>query len=236
MRQGTNVGAGTAALALVAIVAILAAGVLFLAFGTNSANETRSANSSLALSSGPSSGGPGLPPGGLIGTPAPSVGEISAQNVSCSLASGVCSLTIVNNSTTPLDLQSCAVQGISDIGTTTTTVTTTIGPTTTYVAFPNGTTKTVTPNSTLTSTETSTQTATFTEWLDANGTVGGAATAAVPADSQISATCTVSSGQFLPQNVGNDVSGNFEASTVDAAGGYPAGTEVNIGFGGTWSS
>lgn len=41
--------------------------------------------------------------------PAALIGELSAQDVSCSRATGVCTFTIVNNSTDPLELETCGV-------------------------------------------------------------------------------------------------------------------------------
>src|SRR5438309_6245254 len=47
-------------------------------------------------------------------------GELSAQNVSCSLASGACTLTIVNTSATPLELESCQMTIIARVDVTST--------------------------------------------------------------------------------------------------------------------
>lgn len=44
--------------------------------------------------------------------PAPLLGYLFTQNVNCSLSTGVCTMTILNNSTTPLQLVSCEMQVI----------------------------------------------------------------------------------------------------------------------------
>lgn len=54
--------------------------------------------------------------------PAPLLGYLFTQGVSCSLSTGVCSMTILNNSTTPLQLASCEMQVILSGNSTSSTV------------------------------------------------------------------------------------------------------------------
>ncbi len=55
----------------------------------------------------------------------PLAGAISARNVSCALATGVCALTVVNKSSMPLQLENCQVQVITGLNMATATYTTT---------------------------------------------------------------------------------------------------------------
>jgi len=163
-------------------------------------------------------------------------GELSGKDVSCSFASGVCTLTIVNTSTTPLELEACDVQGIASVNLTTTTYAARSESTpTTYIAFGNGSTSTVisTPSSSIASASTVTET--VTEYLDVNGTLGGPATAGIPANSEVDATCTVPTTQFAPQTEGSLASGGFMVKLVDSADGSPAGSEAGFSFEATWS-
>jgi len=54
--------------------------------------------------------------------PAPLLGYLFTQNVSCTLSTGVCTMTILNNSTTPLQLVSCEMQVILYANSTSSTV------------------------------------------------------------------------------------------------------------------
>jgi hypothetical protein len=87
-----------------AVAAIAAIGVGFIATtliptssGTSTANVI-STNSE--VNTGPA------------GTPKALLGYMSAQNVSCSLATGACSVTLVNNSTIPVKISSCGIDVI----------------------------------------------------------------------------------------------------------------------------
>jgi hypothetical protein len=165
----------------------------------------------------------------------PLAGELSGRDVSCSLAGGVCTLTIVNNSTTPLELETCYVQGITSVNVITTTyAASTESTTTTYIALPNGTTVTVTsvPSSSVAAASTVTETVPQSNIV--NGTVGGPATAGIQANSQVTATCTVPTTQFAPQTVGSVASGGFRVKLVNSADGSPAGATTVAGFEGTW--
>lgn len=139
----------------------------------------------------------------------PLIGELSAKDVSCSLATGIC--TIVNNSTTPLQLEDCQVSvviGVNDTGVT-------------YI----------------TTSQSSTGTATLTVTTDNNfnGTVGGPATAGIPANSQVAATCALPTTELAHEPSGSSSEGLFQAKIVDSVGPYSAGTETNFNFEGTWS-
>jgi hypothetical protein len=141
----------------------------------------------------------------------PLIGELSAKDVSCSLATGVCALTIVNNSTTPLQLVDCQVSvviGINDTGVT-------------YI--------TTNQSSTGTATEIITTDNNF------NGTVGGPAAAGVPANSQVAATCAVPTTELAHEPSGSSSEGVFRAKIVDSVGPYAAGAETSFNFEGTWS-
>jgi hypothetical protein len=224
-------GIGTPVIAIIAVIVIVvgAIGVISL---TSQSNTSTSSIISPATTNATSTNSAVLP----HATPAPLLGELSGKDVSCSLASGVCTLTIVNNSTTPLELETCDVQGIASVNLTTTTYTaSTELTTTTYIAFGNGSTSTVTsaPSSFIASASTVTET--VTEYLNVNGTVGGPATAGIPANSQVTATCTVPTTQFASQAEGSVFSGGFHVKLVDSAESYPAGTEAGFGFEGTWS-
>ena len=65
-----------------------------------------------------------------------------------------------------------------------------------------------------------------------NGTVGGPAAAGIPAESQATATCTVSTTQYAHLE-GATISGTFEVKLVTSSN--PAGIETSIDFEGTWS-
>jgi hypothetical protein len=208
----------------IAAIAALTAGILAITVFPNGLGTTSSATTGAAA---------GVVEGLGI---SPLAGELSGQDLSCSFASGVCTLTIVNNSTTPLQLETCDVQGIVSVNVITTTyAASTEATTTTYIALPNGTTATVvsTPNSSIAAASTVTQT--VTESNIVNGTVGGPATAGIPADSQVTATCTVPTSQFAPQTVGSYAGGSFTVKLVNSADGSPAGTETRVSFQGTWS-
>ena len=167
---------------------------------------------------------------------APSIEGLSAQNVSCSLASGVCAFTIVNNSTTPLELEDCQMMVVVSVNLTTTTYTASSElTTTTYITFGNGSISTVfsTPSSSIAAASTVTQTVTAVS--NVNGTMGGPATVGIPANSQTAATCTMPTAQLGYETEGSIADGGLQAKLVDSAYGYPAGTEIRFGFEGTWS-
>ena len=56
-----------------------------------------------------------------ISIPKALLGYLSAQDVSCSLSTGICSFTIVNNSTVPLGLVDCGIQVVVSSNSTVTT-------------------------------------------------------------------------------------------------------------------
>lgn len=236
MRRRKGVGAGTMAFVLVVITIAAVVGVLEFAGHpstiSSSSTELTSSLTSPSLTSSSASVGNEIP--------AAFLGEVSGQNVSCSLASGMCTVTIVNSSTTPMVLESCSVFGIESVSVVTTTYTTTSAPTTTYMAFMNGTTEattTITPTSTITTTSTITATGAVTVYGSVNGTIGGpAATTGVAADSSAVATCTAPTTQFSQQDAGTQVGGGFTLIAVDGADGYPAGTNAHADFQGTWTS
>lgn len=167
---------------------------------------------------------------------APFIEGLSARNVSCSLASGVCAFTIVNNSTASLELEDCQMTVVVSVNVTTTTYTASSElATTTYITFENGSISTVvsTPSSSVAAASTVTQTVTAVS--NVNGTMGGPATAGIPANSQAAATCTMPTAQLGNETQGSIADGVFQAKLVDSAYGYPAGTEMTFGFEGTWS-
>jgi len=219
-------------LALVAIVVVVAIG-----FTANQLNQARSPGTTQGqgqTSQTPNTSANGTGAEG-VASKGPLYGLLYTRDVSCVLASGVCSLTIVNNSTTPVQLQSCELVGIETVGVTTTTRTVTSRPTTTFTLLPNGTTRTSTPTTSGTTTVTSTETDTVTQYGIVNGTVGGPATAGVPADSSAKANCTVPAASLWQQSQGSQNSGSFRAKMVDSAGGYAAGTIAIVSFAEKWS-
>jgi hypothetical protein len=135
----------------------------------------------------------------------PLTGELSARDVSCSLATGVCDLMIVNNSTTPLQLLDCQMS--VNIGFNYTAVT--------YI--------------------TTTSTATITLGDSINGTLGGPAVAGIPANSQIATTCALPTTELAYETSGSSVVGGFQARLVESEGPYSAGAETAFNFQGTWS-
>ena len=167
---------------------------------------------------------------------APYIAGLSAQNVSCSLASGVCAFTIVNNSTATLELEDCQMTVVVSVNVTTTTYTASSElATTTYITFGNGSISTVvsTPSSSIAAASTVAQTVTAVQ--NVNGTMGGPATAGIPANSQTAATCTMPTTQLGYETQGSTADGGFQVKLVDSAYSYPAGTEMRSGFEGTWS-
>jgi len=163
-------------------------------------------------------------------------GVISAQDASCSLAKGVCSVTLVNESPTAIELEACHVAGIGGVNVTTTTYTASSElTTTTYIAFANGSTSTVISTRSSSIAAASTVTDTVTEYLNVNGTVGGPDTVDIPVNSEVPATCAVPTAQFVLQTLGSVASGGFTVKFLDSVDSYSAGTETNISFEGTWS-
>lgn len=140
----------------------------------------------------------------------PLLGQISTRDVTCSLATGVCSLTIVNNSSTPLQLLDCETSVV--VGTNVT-----------------GTYLTTSGSTTVTATQTITTEPNF------NGTVGGPAAAGVPPNSQVAATCAFPTTELVHEVSGTGTAGGFQAKLLDSAGLYPAGAETAFGFEGIWS-
>jgi len=143
----------------------------------------------------------------------------------------------VNNSTAPLELEDfCQMTVVSAVNvTSTTTYSAGSGSaTTTYITFGNGSTSTVvsTPNSAATA---STATVTLTEYLNINGTMGGQATAGIPANSQVTASCTMPTAQLGHETEGSIAEGGLHVKLVDSADSYPAGTVAGFSFEGTWS-
>jgi len=218
----------------IAVVAALAVGILAITvFPNGLSTDQRTSTATNATTTGPL-------------TPKPLTGELSAQDVSCSLASGVCTFTIANNSTTPLDLETCQMQVVASVNVTSTTTYATISPTTTYTAIAGSSTthtNTTTPTvaggqSTATATSTassSVATVTITEYMIVNGTIGGPASAGVPANSKVNATCTIPTTQLGHETGGSVADGGFTVKLVDSADSYPAGTETTFSFEGTWS-
>lgn len=127
----------------------------------------------------------------IVGLP----GAPSAQGVSCSLATGVCTLTLLNNSTSTLKLKTCQMSLIMSSN------------------VSSGT--------------------TITAYIAVNGTIGGPATAGVPANSQATGTCTVPVTQLAHETKGSVADGTFMAKLVDSSN--PIGTETTVDFEGTWS-
>ena len=121
--------------------------------------------------------------------PAALEGYVSTHNVSCSLSTGVCSLTIVYNGTDPLQLEGCQFAIANSTG----------------------------------------------GMSLVNGTIGGAATAGIPSNSQVSATCSIPTSELAHQTKGSTASGSFIVKLVDSWYSFPAGTEAGFGFEGTWS-
>ena len=69
-----------------------------------------------------------------------------------------------------------------------------------------------------------------------NGTIGGAATTGIPANSQVAATCTISTAQLAQYTQGSAINGSFEVKLVNSSYPFPAGTETYFSFDGTWST
>jgi len=175
------------------------------------------------------------PPGALGGI-SPFIEGLSAQNVSCSLASGVCDFTIVNNSTATLELEDCQMTLVVSVNLATNTYTASSElTTTTYITFGNGSISTAvsTPSSSIAAASTVTQTVTAVSYF--NGTMGGQATVSIPANSQTAATCTMTTTQLGHETQGSTAEGGLRVKLVDSAYSYPAGTEMTFGFEGTWS-
>lgn len=110
----------------VAVAAALAIGIVALTVFPMNVNTVTSATTSSSSStsemtftvttttaSGTTTSGEAGPAPGQQGAPVLLGQELFAQNVSCSIATGTCTLTIVNESVTPLDLVSCQVIAIN---------------------------------------------------------------------------------------------------------------------------
>lgn len=93
--------------AVIAIVISLGVGLLAITAFPNDlgGNSTISPSSSVSTVSTTSISVPTL-------GPQPLAGELSGQNASCSLESGVCTFTVVNNSTASLEPRSCQIDVI----------------------------------------------------------------------------------------------------------------------------
>jgi hypothetical protein len=238
-RLRTTIGISSTAVVIAGILVVAAIGMLVLANQVDTGGPGGAAQVVTNLSSSANSTSTGssvvspVPEGGV---PSPLLGELSATGVSCSLATGVCTITLANDSPAPLQLESCDMLGIANVTTTTVTYSaSTEQATTTYVTFGNGSTYTVvsTPSNTIVVASAAAQT--VTEYLNVNGTIGGPGAAGIPADSQVTATCTVPVAQFAYQTEGSLASGGFRVMLVGSADSYPAGTETSVGFQGTWS-
>jgi hypothetical protein len=156
---------------IVAVIAVVAA----LAVGA----------SALAIFPSGSSSAPS--PTTILFPPAALTGQLYAESVSCSLSTGVCTFTIVNNSTVPLDFEGCHVVQTEVI-------------------------------------------------CGSNSTIGGAATAGIPASAHVEATCAVPTAPFAGQTAGSQVSVSFSVKLVDDWYSYHAGTVVYFTFPGTWTN
>lgn len=202
-------GIGVTAAVLVAVIAALALGIAAVTLLPNGLTTTTT-----QVTTTYTQFGTGPPPANtttssvvlntttaslLVGNPVPVL--VSEANISCSLASGVCTVMVVNNNNVSLQLETCMMTVIAN----------------------------VTTNST----------ATVTEYSNVNGTIGGPATAGIPANSQVAATCTVPTAQLAHETRGSWPSdlaqGGFTAKLVDSWSGYPAGTKTSIPFESTWS-
>ncbi|MDG6907041.1 MAG: hypothetical protein JRN20_14810 [Nitrososphaerota archaeon] len=120
--------------ALAIIVALgLGLGIVYLPSEQNTTSNTLLTSSSFSTTLQTGSTGTidtssqTLPPS----VPAALEGYISTQNVSCSLSTGVCSVTIVYNGTDPLEMEDCqfAILSTSSDGVTTVTTTTLVNGT-----------------------------------------------------------------------------------------------------------
>jgi len=100
---------GTAGIAIVAIIVIIFGVIGAVQLASRSNISTVSSTKTVTTSQGYTSTTNDV---GLGGGIVPLSGDLSTQNVSCLLASGVCAFTIVNNSTTPLELENCRIQVI----------------------------------------------------------------------------------------------------------------------------
>jgi hypothetical protein len=168
--------------------------------------------------------------------PQPLAGELSGQNASCSLESGVCTFTVVNNSTASLELLGCQMQVIgSEVTSTTFSAAGSESTITTYVTFANGSISTSVSTPTNYNASASAIIQTITEYLDINGTIGGPATAGIPASSQVTMTCTFPTTQLTQQPTGSQASGVVWVKLASSGDSYPAGTQTGFSFGGVWS-
>ena len=214
-------------------VTIALVGALALGFFANSSFPSQTAGASSTTMSGVTA------PASVV----PLVGELFARNVSCSIATGVCSFTIVNNSSTPLQPENCRVLVTSGINVTTTTYTTTSLSFTTYTTFANASSSTHTTSTSSSSAATGTSTpsattvtvtATVTTVRQVNGTIGGPAVAGIPANSQVDATCAVPTSQLAHETKGSSATGNLVVKFADSKS-HPAGAGTTFGFEGIWS-
>jgi hypothetical protein len=168
--------------------------------------------------------------------PLPLAGELSAKDVSCSISTGTCALTIANNSSASLQLEGCRVQVIANVTVTiSTNAASSESTTTTYIALGNGSTSTVITTPSTSAVFSSTITQTLTEYEVVNGTIGGLAAAGIPANSEVAATCSVATAELAHETKGSLADGNFMLRLLGSAESYPAGAETGLGFGGTWS-
>jgi hypothetical protein len=110
-RKGISVAA--AVTVAIAIVAALGVGILAVTVFPSGLSTTYSGTTtSTAVSPNPGTATTYTATStaavsGPVEPPALFTGVLSTQDVSCSLATGVCTLTIVNNSTVPLKLETC---------------------------------------------------------------------------------------------------------------------------------
>ena len=163
-------------------------------------------------------------------------GSVSGQNASCSLASGVCIFTIVNNSTTPLNPVGCQMLVVVAANVTSiTTLTANSELATTTITFANGSRSTEVSTPTNSIAANSTVTETFTVVNNINGTLSGPATTSIPASSQVTMTCTIPPAQLTQQPTGSRADGTVWMKTAGSSEATPAGTQIPVGFEGVWS-
>jgi hypothetical protein len=238
-RPFTTIGMTSITVTIIVIIVVTAIGVLVITNPPNPEDSARSLTTRTQTASSNNSTESTTANDNIVGSyGGPLAGELFAHFTSCSFASGVCTVTIVNYSTTPLMLKACDITGISSVEVTTSTSTITSGiATTTFIAFENGSTKTVvSPSTSATSIgSVTTVTGTVETYLAVNGTIGGPATAGIAANSQVIATCAVPPSQFVSPPENSIVSGGFTVILGNSAEGFSAGTETNVSFEGTWS-
>lgn len=143
-------------------------------------------------------------------SPAVLVGYLFPEGLTCSLATGACTMTLVNNSTVPLALESCQISPVVNTNST-----------------PN-------PNPSLPN-DTVTTWGVFNGTLGGPALAGIPAASSYAHGGEAAASCTIPMSDLSHAPKGSHVSGDFVVKLMSNWYNYPVGTLTSVGFGTAWS-